>query len=171
MGDGKRCEFCDLNEAGNDYVLARTRFWTVYLADNQNYPGRLIVPLNRHAATLSDLTAEEAADLHRVVAACERAVGETLGATHFNWTCLMNGAYATEPHNPHVHLHGIPRYETGVGWLSRPFEDELFASHYELSAEYQTSRDERLAMTLVLSLRLCDLLGDETATRLTEDSE
>ena len=148
------CEFCQLNEEGNEYILYNSGFWTVYLADNQNYPGRCIIPLNRHAANLSELTEEEWRDLREIVRATESALTEALNPTNFNWTCLMNGGYASEPYNPHVHFHLIPRYAKPVSYEGETFSDALFGSHYTLSTSYQLADDARHSLTQALRNRL-----------------
>lgn len=150
------CEFCDLVEHGSDYLLLSTEFWDVYLADNQNYPGRLIVVLRRHAGSLSDLTHEEWADMERLVPLCEKVLKAEIDVTCMNWTLLMNGGYGTKPYNPHVHLHGIPRYARHVDGLDTPFEDVRFGDHYTLSTAYQLTDEERRRLTEALRERLAE---------------
>ncbi len=146
------CEFCILNnETNNKYLLAESKHWKIYLADEQNYPGRCIIPLKRHAATLSDLTLEEWTDLHQVIAVAEAALIEELGATNLNWTCLMNGGYATIPSDPHVHFHLIPRYRNKVEIADQTFIDENFGDHYEVGNAWRVSLHGRAELVKVLS--------------------
>ena len=41
----ERCEWCNLSEEDKKYLLSDTKYWTVYLADEQDYIGRCIIVL------------------------------------------------------------------------------------------------------------------------------
>lgn len=135
------CEFCELVEFDNEYYVGETKYWKIYLANDQNYPGRCIIPLKAHRNNLSELTPEEFCDMHTVVGILERISRAVFGATNFNWTCLMNGGYATEPPNPHVHLHFIPRYKHPFATRDGDFIDKTFGTHYVLEGNF--GRDKR----------------------------
>lgn len=152
------CEFCQLNLTKNEYVLFDGSCWILYLADNQNYPGRCIMPLKRHASSLSDLTSEEWTELHKIIKALELVMKEELGASNCNWTCLMNGGYSKKPYNPHVHFHIIPRYFNENSIADPSFIDENIAQHYTLSNEYQLEKSVRTQLTKKMKARLQELL-------------
>ncbi len=146
------CEFCELNKKNNDeFLLAETEHWKIYLADEQNYPGRCIIPLKRHVSRLSELTREEWDDFHKVVCAVETALIAQLGSTNLNWTCLMNGGYAVEPSNPHVHFHLIPRYRNSITIGNQTFIDENFGDHYKVGNSWRVNMDGRNELVSVLS--------------------
>ena len=130
------CEFCELIEYDNEYFVGETKYWKIYLANDQNYPGRCIIPLKVHRNNLCELTMEEFADMKTVVDILEKISKETFGATNFNWTCLMNGGYAVTPPNPHVHLHFIPRYKEPYQTRDGAFVDETFGTHYILQGNF-----------------------------------
>lgn len=139
------CEFCELNSKASEFKVYESKYWIVYLADNQNYPGRCIIPLKRHCDSMANLSAEEWEDFHIIVKSLERIVKEELNATNCNWTCLMNGGFAQKPYNPHIHFHFIPRYFEKSCSVDEGFVDENVAEHYTLSENYQldyTSRKE-----------------------------
>ena len=137
------CEFCHPPEKDDKYILCDTSYWRIYFANNQNYPGRCIIPLLRHCSSLSDISEREMSEFHDIVKLLERIWKDELGATNFNWTCLMNGGYAKKPYVPHVHFHFIPRYDHPVELSNGQFTDTRFGGHYELSEEFQLSLEDR----------------------------
>ena len=139
-----KCEFCELVEFDNEYFVGETKHWKIYLANDQNYPGRCIIPLKAHRNNLCELTADEFADMQTVVNVMEKIGKQVFHATNFNWTCLMNGGYATTPPNPHVHLHFIPRYQTPYPTRDGDFVDGTFGTHYVLQGNFgRDLRDRR----------------------------
>ncbi len=146
------CEFCELNRQENDkYFLAESKYWKIYLANEQNYPGRCIIPLKRHASKLSDLTVEEWSDFHNVIVTVENVLIDALGATNLNWTCLMNGGYAVTPSNPHVHFHLIPRYRNSIEIADQSFTDVKFGDHYEVGNAWRVNLQGREKLVDILS--------------------
>ncbi len=144
MLENNGCEFCELvKELDDEYFLGETKHWKIYLADEQNYPGRCIIPLKRHCPSLSKLTADEWQDFYNVVRVMEKVLIQDLGATNVNWTCLMNGGYAVTPPNPHSHFHLIPRYDRPQKILNQDFIDENFANHYKVGDEWRVSVEGR----------------------------
>lgn len=74
----------------------------------------LVVP-RRHAVTLDELSADEAAGLFRVVPMLGRAVSRAVGAA--GWNVLQNNGQAAGQAVDHVHVHLIPRREAdGLGY-------------------------------------------------------
>ena len=51
------CEWCDYKET--EWLLYQSLYWSVYLADRQDYIGRCILVLNRHCGSLSELDISE----------------------------------------------------------------------------------------------------------------
>ncbi len=137
------CEFCHIPEEDKEDILLKTSYWTAMLARNQNYPGRCIIPLNRHCESLSELTQNEWNDLRRLIQTMEKTIKEVLGAEPCNWTCLMNGAYGKEPPCPHVHFHLIPRYREPKILGDMSFVDKTYGRHYSLNEEQFMSEGVR----------------------------
>ena len=138
------CEFCCPPEEDNKFIVYESNYWRVYLANNQNYPGRCIIPLLRHCENLSELTDQEWNDFKLIVNKLETGMKNKLGVTNLNWTCLMNGAYGEKPYNPHVHFHLIPRYENEVKTDDGLFKDVCFGNHYTMSTDFQLNNEDRI---------------------------
>lgn len=151
----KNCEFCYPPETDERFILFKTQFWCVYLANNQNYPGRCIIPLWRHCPNLSEITEQEMIDLQRISKLLEKIWKSDLGATNFNWTCLMNGGYSKKPFNPHVHFHFIPRFEKPYETTNGDFYDSEFGKHYTLDDVTQAlNEDDRLKLCQYLKAQI-----------------
>ena len=125
------CAWCNLTPEEQKYLLLNGRYWDVYLADKQDYIGRCILVLHRHCASLSELNADEWAELKVLIDKLESAVTAALGTSMFNWSCLMNDFYKAETPQPHLHIHVRPRYQTPVTINGKVFFDEEFAHHYD----------------------------------------
>jgi diadenosine tetraphosphate (Ap4A) HIT family hydrolase len=109
----QRCALCQyIKSDETTRLLYDGAFWKVVLSSDQQYLGKSFVTLKRHAASLRELTDEEAAELHNIIKSFESSLMSSYSPTHFNWSCLMNRA--ADPQNDeqfHVHWHAIPRYK------------------------------------------------------------
>lgn len=145
---------CDICRANSEQLanLLKTKHWLVNLSYDQGYLGRAYVTLRRHKGTLSDLTQNEWLDYIDIVKRLEKACGEALGATLFNWACLMNNAYQHKPSFPHVHWHFRPRYEKPVTINNENFDDPHFGQHY--SREYRRTVDEKTFNAIIDKIKL-----------------
>ena len=103
------CEWCDYKET--EWLLYQSLYWSVYLADRQDYIGRCILVLNRHCGSLSELDISEWTELKTMIDRLERLYKEVLGAELCNWSCLLNDFYKEAVPNPHLHIHVRPRYK------------------------------------------------------------
>ena len=81
------CEWCDYKET--EWLLYQSLYWSVYLADRQDYIGRCILVLNRHCGSLSELDISEWTELKTMIDRLERLYKEVLGAELCNWSCLL----------------------------------------------------------------------------------
>ena len=135
-----KCEFCELTEDDKKDILLSSRHWTVFLSKYHLYLGRSVLGLRRHCEALADLTTEEWANLHMVMRRIESAYAIVLGATMFNWTCLMNNAYKAECPIPHVHFHVRPRYKTAPSIANESFPDPNFGHHYQNHPEREIGK-------------------------------
>ena len=89
----KRCEWCNLSEADKKYLLSDTKYWTLYLADEQDYIGRCIIVLKRHCGSLPELKDDEWMELILLIQKYETCIKTVFHAEHYNWSCLMNSFY------------------------------------------------------------------------------
>lgn len=154
------CEICRLLGSPDDqYVIQSTGYWRVALATDQLYLGRAYVTLKRHARSISSLTENEWAELHKVMRCYEQAVRETFGADPINWASMQNLAYQRRyddnsskilPAEPHVHWHARPRYKNAPHFAGRLYPDEAFGRHYERSPRMIPPPDELAAIATAL---------------------
>lgn len=124
------CDICT-NISAEKANLLTTDSWVVILSSDQGYLGRCYVTLRDHKGSLRELTDAEWQDYAGIVRRLENACKLGLGATHSNWTCLMNHSYQAKPGRPHVHWHFRPRYEKPVTINGVTFEDPEFGFHYD----------------------------------------
>ncbi len=114
------CVFCGVLAADTDpenHVLHRGEHWTVMLNRYPYNNGHLLLVLNRHAAQLGDCTAGELAGMGRLLAAMERALGESLRPHGFN--CGYNGGRSAGAGIPeHLHLHLLPRWNGDTNFMT-----------------------------------------------------
>lgn len=125
------CEFCNLSDEDKKLQIYENNDWIVCLADQQDYIGRCIVFCKEHCENLSSLSIEQWMSLKKVISSLENMLRYELGATMFNWSCLMNDAYKSNCPGPHVHFHIRPRYAEPIIVNNNKFIDEEFAHHYK----------------------------------------
>ena len=61
------CSWCELSDKEKKYLLFQSQYWSVYLADEQDYIGRCIVVSDRDCASLSDVRIEDLVELGEIV--------------------------------------------------------------------------------------------------------
>lgn len=93
----------------------------------QDHPGYCIISSNKEA--LSDLTSEEWQELGIIEKELERVCKKVLGATMFNFCCLMNNAYI-DNEKPHVHYHFVPRYKDELKLFGKVYKDRYFGYNF-----------------------------------------
>ena len=108
-----------------------TDHWVVTVAQDQGYLGRCYVTLRKHRQHLHELSVEEWNDLASVINQLENAITVSLGATLFNWACMMNNAYQVETPVPHIHWHVRPRYSSPATFKGDTYLDNDFGHHYD----------------------------------------
>lgn len=96
-------------------------YWSLYLNDNQNLLGKLMLALNRHCESLLELTPDEWMQLRVEVRDAELVLDRLFRPDRYNLMFLMNL-------DRHVHLHVVPRYRTARTYASKDFEDPDFGS-------------------------------------------
>jgi len=118
-------------------VVYETNYWKVVLSENQYYLGRSFVIYKGEATHLSDLSTEVFIDLKKVIDLLEVSIKKAFGATHYNWTCLMNDYYKPKNRDKkkELHLHLWVRYENKVEFEGETFKDEVFGHHYDKTKE------------------------------------
>ena len=131
----KKCEWCNLTEEEKRWQLLESKYWTVYLADEQDYVGRCILVCNRHCGSMSDLNLSEWIELKAIIDKFEQCYKVLLGVELCNWSCLMNSFYKEEDSNPHLHIHVRPRYKEPLSINGHLYADNEYGHHYALQKE------------------------------------
>ncbi len=139
----KHCEWCNLTESKKRFLLKQGEYWSVYLADKQDYIGRCILVLNRHCGSLSQLDSDEWSELKVLIERLEKAISASLGSDMFNWSCLMNDFYKSSLPEPHLHIHVRPRYSKPVGVNGKEYYDEEYAHHYDNHKQNKLTQSEK----------------------------
>lgn len=126
-----------------DVIVLETKYWKVILSENQYYLGRSFVIYKGKATHLSDLSTEAFTDLKHVIDLLEASIKKAFGATHYNWTCLMNDYYKPKNRNKRkeLHLHLWVRYEKEVEFDVELFRDEVFGHHYDKTKEKHVNQE------------------------------
>ncbi len=148
------CSFCKALSDPDSNLLMETTYWQVELGYNQYYLGRCVVVLKRHSPSLSELRVEEWGELKVVIERLESALRDLFGAEPFNWSCLMNAGYHTDPPAPHVHFHLWPRYRQAVQFCGLTFEDNEFGTHYDHAGQRSLPKEIRAELVKLLRTRL-----------------
>lgn len=133
----KKCEWCNLSEEDKKYLLSDNKYWTVYLADEQDYIGRCIIVLKRHCGTLPELKDDEWSELLLLIKKYEKCVKTVFDAEYCNWSCLMNSFYKSPEPCPHIHIHVRPRYKNPVVINGNTYLDNNFGHHYSIGRTEQ----------------------------------
>lgn len=129
------CPHCKSTNKDKDFLFETTH-WRAFLVPDQCYLGRVIVEVQNHKGSLSELTNEEWTNFGELVQKYEFAVKKAFGADVFNWMCFMNNAYQEENPNPHVHWHVRPRYKNRVVFERQEFIDPDFGKNYDRGREF-----------------------------------
>lgn len=135
------CLLCALDESANDFV-AQWTYWRLLVNHNQNYLGKVMLVLKRHATDVTELTAQEQTELWLALRRVRAALTAAFQADHFNYAFLMN-------QDAHVHLHIIPRYVEPREFEGQTFTDGRTGEHYAL-----TSHIVPLALRAAIARRL-----------------
>ncbi len=96
-------------------TIYRSAAWCWSVRPGQATLGAGILSLNRHAETFAQVTKDEMADLHTMIAVVEKTLKQTFDHDILNYLMLMMVDH-------HVHYHVIPRYGqdqqfNGLTWL------------------------------------------------------
>lgn len=100
----------------DELLIADTAHWTWSVRPDQPTLGSGIVALKRHAGRLSEVAAEEMADLAGLVVTIETALGRVFRHRVMNYLMLMMVDH-------HVHYHALPRYDGPREFAGRVWVD------------------------------------------------
>jgi len=108
--------------------LYKGKNWDVIFGDwCQDHPGYCIIGNDKES--LSYLSSEAWKELGQIEKELERVCKKVLGATMFNFCCLMNNAYR-DNEKPHVHYHFVPRYKNELKLFGKTYKDKHFGYNF-----------------------------------------
>jgi diadenosine tetraphosphate (Ap4A) HIT family hydrolase len=120
------CILCSFDETSSDWVTT-WQYWKLIVNHNQNYLGKVMLVLKRHAMDVIDLTEAEQTEFWNVLRETQNALTAAFQPDHFNYAFLMN-------QDTHVHLHIIPRYAEPRTFAGEIFSDGQLGEHYALTS-------------------------------------
>ncbi|MBD3221810.1 HIT domain-containing protein [bacterium] len=134
-GTGKDdgCVFCRVLDEADDeqnMVLHRGAHWVVMLNRYPYNNGHLLLVLGRHVPLLSACSPEEIAEMGRLLAVMEQALGECMNPHGFN--CGYNGGASAGAGIPeHLHLHLLPRWSGDTNFMTTVGETRILPQTLE----------------------------------------
>ena len=122
------CSGCDNFHIDPRDLVGTWEHWHVVVNHNQNYLGKVMLVLRRHATDVTALTPDEQAELWRLLGAVKTALLGAFQPDHFNYAFLMNL-------DAHVHMHIIRRYAQAQDFGGMTFTDGRLGEHYDLGSQ------------------------------------
>lgn len=117
------CVFCGVLDAETEaedranMVLHRGAHWVVMLNRFPYNNGHLLLVHRRHVPLLSDCSADELAEMGRLLQAMEQALAACMNPHGFN--CGYNGGASAGAGIPeHLHLHLLPRWGGDTNFMT-----------------------------------------------------
>ena len=113
------CIFCDLPERGDDatvHILARAPLSFVMLNTYPYNPGHVMVAPIRHTGDLEALSAEELADVQRLIQVSVAALREEMDPHGYN-VGMNLGRVAGAGIPDHLHWHVVPRWNGDTNFM------------------------------------------------------
>jgi ATP adenylyltransferase len=139
------CVFCSLWQFGDpdgERILHRGELSFVTLAKYPYNPGHLLILPVRHTGDVVDLTADEGAELHRLLQMSVRALGAASAPHGFN-VGLNLGRVAGAGIPDHLHWHVVPRWGGDTNFMpvigQTRVLPQLLSETYERLAPYFAS--------------------------------
>ena len=121
------CSGCDSFHVDPRDVIGTWEHWHVIVSHNQNYLGKVMLVLRRHATDVTALTPGEQTEFWSLLGDVKTALLGAFQPDHFNYAFLMNL-------DAHVHMHIIPRYAQPQTFAGMTFVDGKLGEHYELNS-------------------------------------
>ena len=123
--------------------LVESNVWRVELNPNQQHLGRVFVGLREHKPSLGELSDADMVEYLRIVRSLELGIRGAFGANLFNWMSLQNNA-VRDGQEPHVHWHGVPRYDHPVEFDGHRYTDSAWPRQYNTGSEtpYKPDRNQ-----------------------------
>jgi histidine triad (HIT) family protein len=105
-----RCSFCDDLSGGRECAFVAQNELAAAEIDLRQYEaGAMLVIPRAHRESILDITPEELEAVYRLAQQVGRAATRALGAVGMN--VYQNNGIKAGQHEPHFHVHVVPRYE------------------------------------------------------------
>lgn len=143
---GEGCLFCRFaaeSDDGANLILERGAFWFAVINKYPYTTGHVMVVCNRHVDRMSDFTADEGAELMRLVAKCERAIAKVYVPDGINVGANL-GRSAGAGIAGHFHMHLVPRWHGDTNFMSSVGETRVVSEDLD-----DTYRKLRAALAAV----------------------
>lgn len=130
---GSKCLFCEIQRAENDRdvgILKRGKHWFVILNSYPYTSGHVMVVANRHIDALSEIGAQEGAELIEFLRLCERAIEQAYKPDGFN-IGANRGSSAGAGIVGHLHFHIVPRWNGDTNFMTSVAESRVVAESLE----------------------------------------
>lgn len=111
-----------------DLLIVQTDYWRWSLRPVQCTLGAGILSLKRPAESMSELSAEEGADLIAITKIIESTLKKAFNVEKMNYIMLMMVDY-------HIHYHVVPRYSRDIEFSNKMFKDMGWPKPPVLDAE------------------------------------
>jgi len=121
------CSGCDNFHIDPRDLVGTWEHWHVVVNHSQNYLGKVMLVLRRHATDVTALTSDEQAELWWLLGHVRMALLGAFQPDHFNYAFLMNL-------DAHVHMHVVPRYAQRRVFAGTTFTDGRLGEHYDLGS-------------------------------------
>jgi len=143
----KGCLFCALHRKGDDpgrWILERGKHAFLVLNAFPYNSGHAMVAVNRHVGTMAGLTAAERADVWRMAARAEQAIGRVYKPEGMNLGINL-GRCAGAGVVGHLHIHLVPRWSGDTNFMSvigdtRVLPEDLADTYTRLSQALARTR-------------------------------
>lgn len=126
----KNCIFCDVENKFSNSLIYIGRYWKVYLANNQDYIGRLIITTKKHSLSINLNDKEQILELSEIIKRFKAILSTKLNSKMFNYCYLMNSFANKDKSLWHVHMHIIPRTDQPIMINNNIYYDLEYGHHY-----------------------------------------
>jgi ATP adenylyltransferase len=127
------CIFCTLpreDEDEKNLILYRGTYCFVIINRYPYTNGHVMVVCNRHADLVSELTAEESAEVMALVSRCERAISDAYRPGGINVGANL-GTTAGAGIPGHLHFHLVPRWHGDTSFMTSIAETRVISEGLE----------------------------------------
>ncbi len=139
----KNCIFCDVENKLSNSLIYIGKHWKVYLANNQDYIGRLIVTTKEHCCSIDENNKEQILELFEIIKYLKTLLTTKLNSKMFNYCYLMNSFAKKDKSLWHTHIHVIPRTDQPIKINNNIYIDSEYGHHYIPNRDISIADEDR----------------------------